>query len=158
MSKTSSMDFISLYYSLAINNKDRISKRNNIIDIAFLSSCIILSLLSIFFLYSLVYLIVPIGLAVAVLGYAELSKVKIIDNLGEIAKESTYIGNSDELVSEILNVSIETFMRDFYLEHKRYLQVLKHIQLVNPSNCIGINLNEYVRHNLVYKYTGVSYK
>lgn len=158
MSKTSSMDFISLYYSLAINNKDRISKRNNIIDIAFLSSCIILSLLSIFFLDSLVYWIVPIGLAVAVLGYAELSKVKIIDNLGEIAKESTYIGNYDELVNEILNVSVETFMRDFYLEYKRYLQVLKHIQLVNPSNCIGVNLNEYVRHNLVYKYTGVSYK
>lgn len=158
MSKASSMDFISLYYTLASNNKDRISKRNNIIDIAFLSSCIILSLLSIFFLDSLVYWVAPIGLAVAVLGYYELSKVKIIDDLGEIAKESTYIGNSDELVNEILNVSIETFMRDFYLEHKRYLQVLKHIQLVNPSNCIGINLNEYVRHNLVYKYTGVSYK
>lgn len=158
MSKTSSMDFISLYYSLAINNKDRISKRNNIIDIAFLSSCIILSLLSIFFLDSLVYWIVPIGLAVAVLGYTELSKVKIIDNLGEIAKESTYIGNSDELVSEILNVSVETFMRDFYLEHKRYLQVLKHIQLVNSSNCAGLNLNEYIKYGLVYKYTGISYR
>lgn len=158
MGKASSMDFISLYYSLAINNKDRISKRNNIIDIAFLSSCIILSLLSIFFLDSLIYWIAPIGIAVVILGYYELSKVKIIDNLGEIAKESTYIGNSDELVNEILNASVETFMRDFYLEYKRYLQVSKHIQLVNPSNCIGINLNEYIRHNLVYKYTGVSYK
>lgn len=158
MSKTSSMDFISLYYSLAINNKDRISKRNNIIDIAFLSSCIVFSLLSIFFLDSLVYWIAPIGLAVAVLGYAELSKVKIIDNLGEIAKESTYIGNSDELVNEILNVSVETFMKDFYLEHERYLNVSKHIQLVNPSNCIGVNLNEYIKYGLVYKYTGVSYK
>lgn len=158
MSKTSSMDFISLYYSLAINNKDRISKRNNIIDIAFLSSCIILSLLSIFFLDSLIYWIAPIGMAVVILGYYELSKVKIIDNLGEIAKESTYIGNSDELVNEILNVSVETFMKDFYLEHERYLDVSKHIKLVNPSNCIGINLNEYIRHNLVYKYTGVSYR
>ena len=77
MSKASSMDLVSLYYTLASNNKDRISKRNNIIDIAFLSSCIIFSLLSIFFLDSLVYWIVPIGLAVAILGYAELSKVKI---------------------------------------------------------------------------------
>lgn len=49
-------------------------------------------------------------------------------------------------------------MKDFYLEHERYLNVSKHIKLVNPSNCIGINLNEYIRHNLVYKYTGVSYK
>lgn len=35
MSKASSIDLVSLYYSLAINNKDRISKRNDVIDIVF---------------------------------------------------------------------------------------------------------------------------
>lgn len=41
------------------------------------------------------------------------------------------------------------------LHSKREIVLL---ELLGIWGLAGVNLNEYIRHNLVYKYTGVSYK